>query len=140
MKRGGAYYSTLATQLIDSHYNDLGQVHVVKPAARGAVKAGLRTGCWSSRRVWIERCASAPRKASAVGLLWACGSGQDVSNFRPSRQPFTEQECRLPGPADAPARSKADKVQQVLDDMLQTNRTWLPQFTRRSPMRYFLGV
>ena len=29
MKRGGAYYSTLATQLINSHFNDLGQIHVV---------------------------------------------------------------------------------------------------------------
>ena len=26
MKRGGAYYSTLATQVIDAHYNDLGRV------------------------------------------------------------------------------------------------------------------
>src|SRR5512143_683275 len=38
MKRGGAYYSTLATQLINSHYNDLGQVHVVNVPNRGAVK------------------------------------------------------------------------------------------------------
>src|SRR6202142_3411443 len=38
MKRGGAYYSTLATQLIDSHHNDLGQVHVVNLRHDGAVK------------------------------------------------------------------------------------------------------
>ena len=38
MKRGGAYYSTLATQLINSHYNDLGQVHVVNARNNGAVK------------------------------------------------------------------------------------------------------
>jgi len=38
MKRGGAYYSTLATQLINSHYNDLGQVHVVNVRNNGPVK------------------------------------------------------------------------------------------------------
>ncbi len=38
MKRGGAYYSTLATQLINSHHNDLGQVHVVNVRNNGAVK------------------------------------------------------------------------------------------------------
>ena len=38
MKRGGAYYSTLATQLINSHYNDLGQVHVVNVRNNGAVE------------------------------------------------------------------------------------------------------
>ncbi len=37
MKRGGAYYSTLATQLINSHYNDLGQIHVVNTRNNGAV-------------------------------------------------------------------------------------------------------
>ena len=38
MKRGGAYYSTLATQLINSHHNDLGQTHVVNVRNNGAVK------------------------------------------------------------------------------------------------------
>jgi len=36
MKRGGAYYSTLATELLNAHYNDLGQVHVVNVPNRGA--------------------------------------------------------------------------------------------------------
>jgi 6-phospho-beta-glucosidase len=38
MKRGGAYYSTLATQVIESHHNDLGQVHVVNVRNNGAVR------------------------------------------------------------------------------------------------------
>ena len=29
MKRGGAYYSTVATQLLDAHFNDRGERHVV---------------------------------------------------------------------------------------------------------------
>ena len=37
MQRGGAYYSTVATQLLNAHYNDLGEQHVVNVPHRGAV-------------------------------------------------------------------------------------------------------
>ncbi|HSN77508.1 MAG TPA: 6-phospho-beta-glucosidase, partial [Anaerolineae bacterium] len=37
MKRGGAWYSTVATQLLNAHYNDLGETHVVNVPQRGAV-------------------------------------------------------------------------------------------------------
>jgi 6-phospho-beta-glucosidase len=46
MKRGGAYYSTAAAQLLNAHYNNLGGTHVVNTRHAGAVRAGLRTGCW----------------------------------------------------------------------------------------------
>jgi 6-phospho-beta-glucosidase len=38
MKRGGAYYSTVATQLLNAHYNDLGETHIVNTRNDGAVK------------------------------------------------------------------------------------------------------
>jgi 6-phospho-beta-glucosidase len=38
MKRGGAYYSTLATQLLNAHYNDLDEVHVVNVPNRGRAR------------------------------------------------------------------------------------------------------
>jgi len=34
MERGGAYYSTLATQLLEAHYKDLGETHIVLDFAR----------------------------------------------------------------------------------------------------------
>ena len=37
MKRGGAYYSTVATQLLNAHANDLGETHVVNTRHTGAV-------------------------------------------------------------------------------------------------------
>ncbi|MGH2521746.1 MAG: 6-phospho-beta-glucosidase, partial [Anaerolineales bacterium] len=37
MKRGGAYYSTVATQLLNAHYNNLGETHVVNVPQDGAV-------------------------------------------------------------------------------------------------------
>ncbi len=38
MKRGGAYYSTVATQLLNAHYNDLGEEHVANVRNDGAVR------------------------------------------------------------------------------------------------------
>src|SRR5690606_10403526 len=37
MQRGGAYYSTVATQLLNAHHNDLQEVHVVNVRNNGAV-------------------------------------------------------------------------------------------------------
>ena len=37
MQRGGAYYSTVATQLLNAHYNNLGETHVVNVRHNGAV-------------------------------------------------------------------------------------------------------
>jgi 6-phospho-beta-glucosidase len=37
MKRGGSYYSTAATQLINAHYNNLGETHIVDVRQNGAV-------------------------------------------------------------------------------------------------------
>lgn len=38
MKRGGAYYSTIATQLLNAHLNNLNETHVVNVANNGAVQ------------------------------------------------------------------------------------------------------
>lgn len=38
LQRGGAYYSTVATQLINSHYNNLNEVHVINTLQDGAVQ------------------------------------------------------------------------------------------------------
>jgi 6-phospho-beta-glucosidase len=37
LQRGGAFYSTAATQLINSHYNDLGETHVANVQNQGAL-------------------------------------------------------------------------------------------------------
>ena len=40
---------------LDSHYNDLGQVHVVNVPKRGAGRAGRKTGCSSCPAGWTAR-------------------------------------------------------------------------------------
>lgn len=129
MKRGGAYYSTLATQLINSHYNDLGQVHVVNTRNNGAVKD------WPAD--WVLEL---PAKVDKQGihplttdpLPPACfGLISQVKMYE-----ILTVEAAVHGDRNAmyqallthPLGPSADKVQEVMDDMLETNKQWLPQF------------
>ncbi len=129
MKRGGAYYSTLATQLINSHHNNLGQVHVVNVRNNGAVKD------WPADWV-LELPAKVDRKGihplPADPLPAACfGLISQVKMYE-----LLTVEAAVHGDRNAayqallthPLGPSADRVQAVLDDMLETNEQWLPQF------------
>jgi len=132
MKRGGAYYSTLATQLINSHYNDLGQVHVVNVRNNDAVLD------WPSD--WVLELparvdASGIHPLPAEPLPPACfGLISQVKMYE-----LLTVEAAVHGDRNAayqallahPLGPAADKVQAVLDDMLETNKQWLPEFFRR---------
>jgi 6-phospho-beta-glucosidase len=129
MKRGGAYYSTLATQLINSHYNDLGQVHVVNTRNNGAVKE------WPADWVLelpakvdskgIHPLPADPLPASCFGLISAIKMYELLT-----------VEAAVHGDRNAayqallvhPLGPSADKINEVLDDLLETNKQWLPQF------------
>jgi 6-phospho-beta-glucosidase len=129
MKRGGAYYSTLATQLINSHYNDLGQVHVVNTRNNGAVKD------WPADWV-LELPAKVDRQGihplPAEPLPPACfGLIAQVKMYE-----LLTVEAAVHGDRNAlyqallahPLGPSADQVQAVMDDLLETNQQWLPQF------------
>ncbi len=129
MKRGGAYYSTLATQLINSHHNNLGQVHVVNVRNNGAVRD------WPADWV-LELPAKVDNRGvhplPADPLPAACfGLVSQVKMYE-----LLTVEAAVHGDRNAmyqallthPLGPGADKVQEVLDDMLETNKQWLPQF------------
>jgi 6-phospho-beta-glucosidase len=129
MKRGGAYYSTLATQLINSHHNDLGQIHVVNVRNNGAVKE------WAADWVLempakvdkrgIHSLPAAPLPPACLGLI------SHVKMYE-----LLTVEAAVRGDKNAlyqallahPLGPSADQAQAVMDDMLETNRRWLPQF------------
>ncbi len=129
MKRGGAYYSTLATQVIGSHHNDLGQVHVVNLRNNGAVRE------WPAEWVLemparVDRSGIHPLPAAA--LPPACfGLISAVKMYE-----LLTVEAAVHGDRNAayqamlanPLGPSADQVEAVLEDLLQTNRQWLPQF------------
>ncbi len=133
MKRGGAYYSTLANQLINSHYNDLGQVHVVNVRHGAAVK-GWPADWVLEMPARVDRSGIHPIPADP--LPSACfGLIAQVKMYE-----LLTVEAAVHGDRTAayqallahPLGPAADQVQVVLDDMLETNRAWLPQFFERT--------
>jgi 6-phospho-beta-glucosidase len=129
MKRGGAYYSTLATQVIESHHRDLGQVHVVNVPNHGAVpewpadwvlELPARVG-----KSGIHPLPAQPLPASCFGLVSAVKMYElltvEAAVHGDRNAAYQAMLAHPLGPA-------ADKVEPVLEDLLQTNRQWLPQF------------
>jgi 6-phospho-beta-glucosidase len=129
MKRGGAYYSTVATQLLNAHYNDLGETHVVNVPHRGAVPGWpedwvLEMPCQVNRD-GIRPLPAEPLPQVAAGLL------AQVKAYE-----ILTVEAAVHGDRNAayqallahPLGPAADKVQDVLDDLLLTNRAYLPRF------------
>jgi len=129
MLRGGAFYSTLATQLIDSHYNNLGLVEIVNVRNNGAVKEWpadwvLEMPCKIDRN-GIHPLPAEPLPPACFGLV------AQVKMYE-----LLTVEAAVHGDRNAayqallahPLGPKADKVQAVLEDMLETNRQYLPQF------------
>ena len=129
MKRGGAYYSTVATQLLYAHYNDLGETHVVNVRHGGAVPGWpedwvLEMPC----RVdgdGIHPLLAEPLPLVCFGLLAQVKAYELLTveaAVRGDRDTAYQALLAHPlGPA-------ADQIQAVLDDLLGTHRAHLPQF------------
>ena len=129
MLRGGAYYSTVATQLLNAHYNDMGETHVVTVRHNGAIPG------WPADWV-LEMPAKVDRQGihplPAEPLPPACfGLLAHVKAYE-----LLTVEAAVHGDRQAayqallvhPLGPKADQVQAVLEDMLETNKNFLPQF------------
>jgi 6-phospho-beta-glucosidase len=129
MKRGGAYYSTAAAQLLNAHYNNLGETHVVNTRQNGAVPGWpqdwvLEMPCRVDR-LGIHPLPAEPLPAACFGLV------AQVKVYE-----LLTVEAAVHGDRNAayqallahPLGPPADQIQAVLDDLLETHRTYLPQF------------
>lgn len=129
MQRGGAYYSTVATQLLNAHYNDLGETHVVNVAHQGAVPGWpgewvLEMPCKVSRS-GIEPIPTRPLPPACYGLL------AQIKMFElltVDAAATGNRQSAYQALLTHPLGPSADKVQAVLDDLLQTHKAYLPQF------------
>ena len=131
MLRGGAYYSTVATQLLNAHYNDTGETHVVNTRHNGAVPGWPADWVLEMParvdRQGIHPLPAKPLPAASFGLL------AHVKAYE-----LLTVEAAVHGDRDAayqallahPLGPKADQIQAVLDDLLETNQAYLPQFFR----------
>jgi 6-phospho-beta-glucosidase len=129
MKRGGAYYSTVATQLLNAHYNNLGETHVVNVRHNGAIPGWpsdwvLEMPCLVDRS-GIHPLPADPLPPVCFGLL------AQVKSYE-----LLTVEAALNGNRNTlyqallahPLGPDADQVQAVMNDLLETHRTYLPQF------------
>jgi 6-phospho-beta-glucosidase len=129
MKRGGAWYSTVATQLLNAHYNDLNETHIVNVKHGGAVVGWpdewvLEMPCLIGKS-GIRPLATEPLPPACYGLVAAVKAYELLT-----------VEAAIHGDRNAayqallahPLGPEAGQVQAVLDDMLNTHREHLPQF------------
>jgi 6-phospho-beta-glucosidase len=132
MKRGGAYYSTVATQLLNAHFNNLNETHVVNVANNCAVQV------WPAD--WVLEL---PARVSQEGIHPLPAEPLPPACFDLIAQVKAYElltvEAAVHGDRGAafqallahPLGPKADKVREVLDDMLVTHRQYLPNFWKR---------
>jgi 6-phospho-beta-glucosidase len=129
MKRGGAYYSTVATQLIQAHYCDLGEIHVANVRQDGNVPGWpadwvLEMPCRVDRQ-GVHPLPAEPLPAACFGLI------SQIKAYE-----LLTVEAAVHGDRKAlyeamlihPLGPRGDQVQVVLEDVLRTNRAYLPQF------------
>lgn len=129
MQRGGAYYSTVATQLINAHYNDLDEIHVVNTQNNGAVPG------WDNN--WVLEI---PCRINAKGVFPKPSSPLDPECeslvFSVKAYEILTAQAAVEGNRDSaykallthPLRPSADKIKPLLEDMLEINRQYLPNF------------
>ena len=131
MKRGGAYYSTVATQLLNAHYNDLNETHVVNIAHNGAVREYpahwvLEMPC-NVNRNGVQPIATEPLPDACFGLL-AQVKAYELLTVQAAVH--GDREAAYQALITNPLGPKPDTAQTVLDDLLETNKQYLPQFSR----------
>ena len=129
MKRGGAYYSTLATQLINSHHNDLGQIHTVNVRNNGAV-AEWPTDWVLEMPAKVDRQGVHPLPARPLppvcfGLL---AHVKTYELLTVEAVVHGERKALYEALLAHPLGPQADRAQAVLEDLLETNKAYLPQF------------
>jgi 6-phospho-beta-glucosidase len=129
MKRGGAYYSTVATQLLNAHANDLGETHVVNVRHDGAV-AGWPEDWVLEMPCRVDGAGVFPLPAEPLPPV-CFGLLAHVKMYE-----LLTVDAAVHGDLDAayqallvhPLGPAANKVRVVLDDLLRIHRTHLPQF------------
>ncbi|MFO1539316.1 MAG: 6-phospho-beta-glucosidase [Chloroflexota bacterium] len=129
LERGGAYYSTVATQLIAAHHDDLGETHIVNVRHDGAVpgwdpswvlELPARVG-----RSGIVPLPTEPLPAVASGLLHHVKSYELLTV---EAAVTGDRETAFRALVAHPLGPSMHAAGVVLDDLLAVNRAHLPRF------------
>jgi 6-phospho-beta-glucosidase len=129
MERGGAYYSTVATQLINAHFNDLKEIHIVNTKQGNAVP-GYPSDWVMELPCIIDRNGIHPLPAKPLPQV--CYSLiQQIKTYE-----LLTVEAAVHGDRSAayqamlahPLGPDADQIPVVLDDLIETHGSYLPEF------------
>ena len=129
MKRGGAHYSTVATQLLDAHYNDLDETQILNVPHNGAISGYpgdwvLEMPCKVNRN-GVKPIKADPLPSACYGLL---ASVKKYELLTVKAAVYGDRDVAYQALLAHPLGPSADKVEAVLQDLLKTNRGYLPQF------------
>lgn len=129
IKRGGAYYSTVATQLLNAHYNNLGSIQVVNVPNLGAIQEWpadwvLEMPCRVDR-AGIHPINAKPLPAVCTGLLAQVKSYELLAAEAAATGDIQKAFQALVAHPLGPQASEAGSV---LRDILKTNKDFLPLF------------
>jgi 6-phospho-beta-glucosidase len=129
MKRGGAWYSTLATRVIHSHYNNLGEIQVVNVRQDGAV-AGWPVDWVLELPCRIDAAGIHPLPAEPLPLaVFGLLSQVKAYEILTAQAGATgDRRAAYQAMLAHPLGPRPEQIGAVLDDLLQTNRAYLPQF------------
>lgn len=129
LERGGAYYSTMATQLVNALHNDLNEEHVVNVRNNGAIP--------NIPNDWVVEIPTIVNNAGFIPLQ-SRSIPYSVYGLMAAVKSFEKLtvEAAIHGDYDAayqallvhPLGPSADKIELVLNDMLKVNKKYLPQF------------
>jgi 6-phospho-beta-glucosidase len=129
IKRGGAYYSTAATQLIAAHYDGRGEVHVVNIAHNGAVEGWPKD--WvlempaNVARKKVEPLPVPPLPKMCFDLIARVKEYEMLTVQAAVRG---DRKAALEALRVHPLGPGPDRAEAVLEDLLETNRKHLPLF------------
>jgi len=129
MKRGGAHYSIVATQLLDAHYNDLDETQILNVPHNGAISGYpgdwvLEMPCKVNRN-GVKPIKADPLPSACNGLL---ASVKNYELLTVKAAVYGDRDVAYQALLAHPLGPSADKVEAVLQDLLKTNRGYLPQF------------
>ena len=127
MKRGGAHYSTVATQLLDAHYNDLDETQILNVPHNGAISGYpgdwvLEMPCKVNRK-GVKPIKADPLPSACYGLL---ASVKSYELLTVKAAVHGDKDAAYQALLAHPLGPSADKVEAVLQDLLKTNRGYLP--------------
>jgi len=129
MQRGGAYYSTVATQLLNAHFNNLNETHIVNARHGGAVKGWpedwvLEIPC-KIDRAGVHPIPAEPLPEACFGLIAQVKSYELLT----ARAAVSgDRNVLYQAMLANPLGPQADKIEAVMEDLLVTHKRYLPQF------------